>query len=121
MSNLPSYETLRTRFDEYQAANLERAALAQALEQVGWTGGQDAVGIVAALAPSIIDACVSGHRDVAMAANDLADLMRAYAPRRDNSLAPVAAFLPVAEELLRVYVAGDTPQSIRSLASQTGR
>ena len=108
MSNLPSYEALRTRFDEHQAANLEHAALAQALEQVGWTAGSDAVDIVAALGPSIIDTCVSGHQDVAMAASDLADLMRKYAPRQNNSLASVAAFLPVAEELLRVYVSGPT-------------
>ena len=113
MSSLPTYEALQARYAQHEAAAFSRAAdegeaaLAAALEAIGWrAAGEDAVEEVAAQALLIVGACVNGHRDPRVAARDLADLMRHYAPRHSDFLAPAAEFLPAAEEVLRRYAAG---------------
>jgi len=101
MSKLPSYDALRARFDA--AASVahrgeDHAAIAAALRAIGWrAAGADAVELVALQSISIIDACAYGHRNVAIAARDLADLMRQYAPRHSDFLASVEDFIQAAE------------------------
>jgi len=113
MSKLPTYHALRARFDDHHAATFaghpgqEHAAVVAALQAIGWRAdGDHAVGLVASLAESIIEACAHGHRDVAMTARDLADLMRQYAPRHNDFLASIEDFIPAAEEVLHFYVEG---------------
>jgi hypothetical protein len=113
VSHLPSYEALRTRFDEHRGATFaghpgrDDAALYAALEAIGWrAAGEDALALVASLGTTIIDACVYGHHDVSAAARDLADLMRHYAPRHSDFLAPLEDFIPAAQEVLHLYVVG---------------
>ena len=106
----PSFDALQQRYDQHQAAEFGgtpgrgEAALAHALTAIGWrAAGVDAIGEVAAYGWEILGGCVTGHRDPAVAARDLADLMRQYAPRHSGFLAPVEEFVPAATEVLRRY------------------
>lgn len=110
----PSFEALRRRYEQHETAQSAgnsgrgEAALATALAAIGWwAAGADAVEEVASLGWQILKACVRGHRDPALAARDLADLMRRYAPPHSDFLASVEDFLPAAADVLRRYAAGE--------------
>ena len=84
-------------------------AIARALEATGWRGaGPGVVEELALEAAPIVEACVTGHRDVRRAVADLAALMRGYAPPHSDALAPAVAFVPAAEAALRIYAGGGT-------------
>jgi hypothetical protein len=121
VAKLPSYDALRARFDQHLAAasaghpGQNDAVLAAALQAIGWrAAGEDAVELVASFATEIVDACAYGHRSVSTAARDLADLMRQYAPRHSDFLAPIEDFIPAAQEVLRLYVEGVVASDLMS-------
>jgi hypothetical protein len=110
MAGTPSWDALRARAEQHGGAGAlgeGEAALANALEAIGWrAAGADAVETVAAEGWLVVQACVDGHRDPARAARDLAELMHRHAPRHSDFLAPVEDFVPAAAEVLRLYAAG---------------
>lgn len=73
------------------------------------SAGDDAAAFLfAGYGACIIDACVNEHHDVAIAVDNFADLMRQYAPPDSDFPAQTADFMPVAEEILYLYVLGAT-------------
>jgi hypothetical protein len=111
MSDTLEFAALRARFeaDEQASRGGETNAvvdrLTNALDAMGWrSAGGASSDEIASFASHILDACVTGHRDLGLAARDLADLMRTGVDL-DGSLPPVSAFLPAAEDLLRRYAA----------------
>jgi hypothetical protein len=109
----PTFERLRHRFETDQASGAgdpRRAeeGLTRALRAVGW-GGTDVADAeeVAALLVPLVDACVSGHRQLAALARDVAETLRHAGPLLDGSLPPAAAYLPAAEDVLARYAADE--------------
>ena len=106
----PTLDRLRARYDSdlAPAGDPQRAEarLSQALRAIGW-GGTDVVDAeeVAALLVPLIDACVTGHRQVAALTRDVAETLRDAGPLLDGSLPPAAAYLPAAEDVLARYAA----------------
>jgi hypothetical protein len=52
----------------------------------------------------MFDSCVHLHRDVQALAYAIASVMRDAGPLLDGGLPPIEAYLPAAEEVLRLYV-----------------
>ncbi len=78
--------------------------LTRALERIGWNSVPDAsIDYVAAELALLLDACVQTHRDVRTLAFNIAAVFRELGPHLDGGLPPVEAYLPAAEELLRLY------------------
>lgn len=108
-----SFRSLAEQFERQRdseranGGSVVEEAIGAALEATGWRGaGPGVVEELALEAAPIVEACVTGHHDVARTIADLAALMRGYAPPHSDALAPVEAFLPAAEAALRLYVAG---------------
>ncbi len=79
--------------------------LTRALERIGWNSVPDAsVAYVASEMALLLDACVDAHRDVRALSFNIASVFRELGPHLDGGLPPVEAYLPAAEELLRLYV-----------------
>ncbi|HYD51233.1 MAG TPA: hypothetical protein VEA99_01350 [Gemmatimonadaceae bacterium] len=105
-----TFEALRVRFEADEmarrAGDVEGgdARLARALRAVGWSGTElTEAEEVAEMLASVVDACVTGHRDLATLYRDVADVLRHAGPLLDGSLPPVAAYLPAAEEVVARY------------------
>lgn len=108
-----SFRSLAEQFERQR--DTERAsggtavegAIADALAATGWRGaGPGVVEELAMEAAPIIEACVTGHHDVARVVRDLAMLMRGYAPPHSDALASSEAFIPAADAALRLYASG---------------
>ena len=113
MSHSVSFAALRARFESDRvvegngAQDLVEARLDQALDAIGWrSAGGSSSEAVAAVAVHILDACVTGHHDVDVATQALADLLYSSAATLDGSMSAASAFLPAAEEVLHRYVRG---------------
>lgn len=79
--------------------------LTRALERIGWRSVPDApIDLVAGELALLIEQCVRQHGDVHALAFHAARLFRDLGPQLDGGLPPVEAYLPAAEETLRLYV-----------------
>ena len=79
--------------------------LTRALERIGWRSVPDApMELVAGELALLVEQCVRQHGDVHALAFYVARLFRDLGPHLDGGLAPVEAYLPAAEEVLRLYV-----------------
>jgi len=109
-----TFEALRSRFEADEkarfAGDFERgeARLVRAVRGVGW-GGADIADAqeVAAYLESVLDACVSGHRDLPTLFRDVADVLRHAGPRPGGLLPPIAAYLPAAQAIIARYAADE--------------
>ena len=82
-----------------------RARLELALDAIGWrSAGGSPADEVAAVAAHIVERCVTEHHDVAVAATQLAELLRTSAATLDGSMSSATMFLPAAQEVLVRYV-----------------
>ena len=52
----------------------------------------------------LVDACVHVDRDVLALTHGIASVLRDTGPLLDGGLPPVEAYLPAAEDVLRLYV-----------------
>ncbi len=106
----PPYTTLRTRYlgDTAPRSTGASPAIARALEHIGWRSvGEPSAEDLAGHLIYMFDDCVHSHRDVAALAWAIADVMRDVGPLLDGGQPPVEAYLPAAEEVLRLYVNDD--------------
>lgn len=79
--------------------------LVRALERIGWRSIPDApIAVLADELRMMIDDCVRGHRDLYRLSVGIAGVFRDFGPDLDGGLPPAEAYLPAAEELLRLYV-----------------
>lgn len=103
-----SYTTLRECYlaDTAPGGTGASPHIAAALEQMGWRSvGEPSAEELAGELVLLFDACVRGHRDVQALVYAMAAFMRDVGPLLDGGLPPTEAYLPAAEEVLRVYVA----------------
>ncbi len=109
---MPSFVRLRERFliDTQFGAPGASPALARALEHIGWRSVREPTSEeLASELVELIANCVHEHRDVHALTHAIAVLFRAAGPMLDGGLPPVEAYLPAAEEVLRLYVEGGAP------------
>lgn len=79
--------------------------LTRALERIGWNSVPDAsIDYVAAEMALLLEACVQSYREVHTLTFNIALVFRELGPHLDGGLPPIEAYLPAAEELLRLYV-----------------
>lgn len=79
--------------------------ITRALELVGWRSvGDPSADELASHLVLMFDSCVHVHRDVQELTHVIAAIMRDAGPLLDGGLPPVEAYLPAAEEVLRLYV-----------------
>jgi hypothetical protein len=79
--------------------------ITRALERIGWRSvGEPSADELAGHLVLMLDSCVHLHRDVHALAYAVASVMRDAGPLLDGGLPPVEAYLPAAEEVLRLYV-----------------
>jgi len=114
-ASMLSFAALKDRYqaDTYMGGPGAAPSLALALERIGWRAVRDPSpeelsGDLALL----VDACVHEHRRVLDLTYGIATTLRHAGPLLDGSLPPIEAYLPAAEEVLRLYVAhgrGDVP------------
>lgn len=79
--------------------------IARALERIGWRSvGDPSADELASHLVFLFDRCVHVHRDVEELTQAIAAIMRDAGPLLDGGLPPVGAYLPAAEEVLRLYV-----------------
>jgi hypothetical protein len=105
-----SFDTLRDRFvsDRAQEAegrhDMTKARLEQALDAIGWrSAGGSSSEEVAAIAAHIVARCVTEHREVAVAAEQIADLLHNSAATLDGSMSSAVMYVPAAQEVLARY------------------
>lgn len=104
------FDALRTRFlaDTAPGGPGATPALTRSLERIGWRSMQDPSSAeVAGELVLLVEQCVREHRDVHTLAHAIATFFRDVGPNLDGGLPPVEAYLPAAEEVLRLYVAND--------------
>jgi hypothetical protein len=104
------FETLKTRFlaDTGLFGGGATPALTRALERIGWRAVRDpSPEELASYLLHLLEGCVHEHRDTATLAHGIALALRESGPLLDGGLPPVEAYLPAAEELLRLYVQND--------------
>lgn len=104
------FTALRERYlrDTAPGSTGATPAITRALEQVGWLSvGESNVDDMAGYLVHMFDDCVHTHRNPSALAHAIADVMRDAGPLLDGGLPPVEAYLPAAEELLRLYVRND--------------
>lgn len=113
MSTDTAFTSLRDRFemDRGGAADgrhdLAAERLERGLDAIGWRSADGSSSEeVASVAVHIMAECVHGHHDVEIATQALADLLYQSAAMLDGSMFSASAFVPAAEEVLRLYVAG---------------
>ncbi len=83
-------------------------ALGRGLARIGWRAVRDpSPEELGSYLAFLLDACVHEHRDVSALAHGIASVLRDTGPLLDGGLPPVEAYLPAAEELLRLYVHDD--------------
>jgi hypothetical protein len=79
--------------------------ITRALERIGWRSvGEPSADELAGHLVLMFDSCVHLHRDVQTLSYAIASVMRDAGPLLDGGLPPVEAYLPAAEEVLRLYV-----------------
>lgn len=103
-------DELRTRFlaDTAPGGSGATPALTRALNRIGWGSMQDPSSAdVAGELVLLVEQCVRSHRDVHTLAYGIATFFRDVGPSLDGGLPPVEAYLPAAEEVLRLYVNND--------------
>ncbi len=101
------FDELRERFlaDTAPCGPGATPGLTRSLERIGWRSMQDpSASDVAGELVLLVEQCVSGHRDVHALAYSIATFFRDVGPSLDGGLPPTEAYLPAAEELLRLYV-----------------
>lgn len=100
-----SYAILRDHYLSDTGGGRSAApALARALELLGWHAVQESSpDELASHVVFMLDDCVHRHRDMDVLAREIAGLMRDHGPFLDGGLPPMEAYLPAAEELLRLY------------------
>lgn len=82
--------------------------LTRSLERIGWRSMQEpSAADVAGELVLLVEQCVRGHRDVHTLTYGIASFFRDVGPSLDGGLPPVEAYLPAAEEVLRLYVQPD--------------
>ena len=97
--------TSRVAADTREGGPGPTPVLTRALERIGWNSIPDApVEYVADELALLLNACVHEHRDVRQLAFRVASMFRELGPNLDGGLPPIEAYLPAAEELLRLYV-----------------
>ncbi len=105
-----TYSALRTRFlaDTGFGGSGAAPVLERALERIGWRSVREPTPEeLASHLVLFLDACVHEHRDVHALAYAIASVMRDTGPSLDGGLPPTEAYLPAADELLRLYVKND--------------
>ena len=81
------------------------AALARALERIGWRAVREpSPEEMADHLAGLLDACIRQHHDVAELTRAVASALRDGGPLLDGGLPPVEAYEPAAEELLRLFL-----------------
>jgi len=108
------YSTIRERYLADTAAGGTGASpvISRALERIGWRSvGEPSADDMAGHLVHLFDTCVHLHRDVQALSYAIATVMRDAGPLLDGGLPPVEAYLPAADEVLRLY--GD-PSSMRA-------
>lgn len=101
------YSALRDRYlaDTAPGGTGASPVITRALEHVGWRSvGDPSADELAGHLVLMFDSCVHLHRDVQALAYAIASVMRDAGPLLDGGLPPVEAYLPAAEEVLRLYV-----------------
>ncbi|MEO8334273.1 MAG: hypothetical protein ABI664_04840 [bacterium] len=105
-----SFGAVRERFVADRAREtggslaLTKARLEQALDAIGWrSAGGSSSEEVAAIAAHIVERCVTEHRDVALAATQLAGLLHNSAATLDGSMSSASMYVPAAEDVLARY------------------
>lgn len=104
------YTALRARYLADTAAGGTGAtpSITRALEQIGWRSvGEPSSDELAGHLVYMFDDCVHTHRDVSALAYAIADVMRETGPLLDGGQPPTEAYLPAAEEVVRLYVSAD--------------
>jgi hypothetical protein len=92
--------------------------ITRALERIGWRSvGDPGADELAGHLVLMFDSCVHLHRDVQALAYAIASVMRDAGPLLDGGLPPVEAYLPAAEEVLRLYVEPPTASAHDALGS----
>ncbi|MEO5813804.1 MAG: hypothetical protein ABIT20_00855 [Gemmatimonadaceae bacterium] len=106
-----SFEALRDRFAADRARQTEgrhdatAARLELALDAIGWrSAGGSSSQEVAAIAAHIVENCVAGHHDLAVAVTQLAELLHNSAATLDGSMSSPSMYVPAADEVLSRYV-----------------
>lgn len=104
-----AFSALRDRFLSDRRTTGAVPGLTAALVAIGWSAvGEPTAEELAGYAVELVDACVSEHHDTERLVFAIAQLLRDSGPLLDGGLAPVAAYVPAAEEMLERYVRGDT-------------
>jgi len=101
------YSMLRERYlmDTSPGGSGASPEITRALECIGWRSvGEPSADELAGHLVLMFDSCVHVHRDVQALAYAIAAVMRDAGPLLDGGLPPVEAYLPAAEEVLRLYV-----------------
>jgi len=104
------FDELRVRFltDTAPGGSGATPALTRGLERIGWRSIQDpSAAEIAGELVLHVEQCVCGHRDVHALAYGIATFFRDVGPSLDGGLPTTEAYLPAAEELLRLYVYKD--------------
>jgi hypothetical protein len=102
---MTTYALLRDTFLADTSGGRSAApALARSLELLGWHAVQESSPEeLASHLVFMLDDCVHDHRDLDVLARAIAGLLRDHGPFLDGGLPPMEAYLPAAEELLRLY------------------
>lgn len=101
------FDALRARFVHDTADEGDGASpvIARGLERIGWRAVREpSPEELAGHLFMLFEACVHDHRDVSLLSYGIASALRDAGPLLDGGLPPVEAYLPAAEELLRLYV-----------------
>ena len=108
------YDALRARYLEDTGFGSTGAvpALARALERIGWRSVREPTpDELAGYLVELVDACVHVDRDVLTLTHGIASVLRDTGPLLDGGLPPVEAYLPAAEDVLRLYVENRLPDA----------
>ncbi len=105
------FEALRARYLDDTALGSTGAvpAIARSLEHIGWRSVRDpSPEALAGYLVELFDACVHHDRDVLALTHGIAGVLHETGPFLDGGLPPVEAYLPAAEDILRLYVENRT-------------
>jgi hypothetical protein len=115
------FVALRDRYLGDRHAGGAVAALAGALDAIGWRAVQEpSPEELAGDLVYLVEACVVDHHDPARLVGDVARLLRDHGPLLDGGLPPVGAYEPAAVDLLRRYVTGDVRRPGPDLGREMG-